>query len=926
MNKPASELNSNDFIGQIDSFDGYTVKGKIKPPQNKKKQQIFLFLNQELVGTTVCKINPKKLNEQIAFQLSIQYFRFFRLSRKYNNEVTFFLSTKKHEITGISEGFLKVKPPKVHFRKAKNTESGIRGILKDQNYPNLRLHLDIFINEKKWMGIQANLPKDTKDNYAFLVNLSKSPVKDEKFTYELFLQNTPFKLFSGTAIFYSLPFKVKAIETFQQQLKNQLFANPDDNYLRWLVEEHNPSELDKMRDSKPPVSNLQKQLVSKTVEIIIPVYEGYEDTKKCIDSVIAAKNQTPVEILVINDKSPNEKIKEYFNQLSQKEQVVLIQNKENKGFVKTINVGVNLHLDRDIILLNADTKVADFWVDRLRETAYTSPEIGTVTPFSNNATICSFPQILKNNPVEDSQLSTLSDLFYKYNQGGLVDIPTAHGCCMYIKNQTIQEVGLFDEENFGKGYGEENDFSLRATRLGWRNVLSCHSYIYHKGSVSFSEKAAEYTKENLQKLKQKYPDYPKKINEFIKNDSPRSFRNKIAKVLFDQETTSRKKVFLMITLGFGGGTEKAENELSEIIISEGKSVYILESVDELTVKLYSYETKNALYFDYKSEFSKLIETLKSLHIIHLHYHHTIQFDKTIWKLPKVLNTAYDVTLHDYYTVCPRVNFVNDSETYCGEPDVKTCNACIQNQGVHKLSLLKEDDFDADIEVWRKFFFEKLKNARKVIVPSQDTKQRILNYFPLKNIVSLPHHELRYQLKSKEIFPKIKNQTHIAFLGSIGVHKGYNVLKELCNRIKEEKLDFRITIIGETRNDDYFEAFNFVEITGKYQPEQLPNLVEKHNPDIFALFSIWPETYGYTVSEALRYNIPIVCFDIGAYKERIDPKSPWITKIPLNTPPEKILDTIWQFVHSRKQLPEAKIGQEYESIINDYYRLTTSENA
>jgi GT2 family glycosyltransferase len=52
---------------------------------------------------------------------------------------------------------------------------------------------------------------------------------------------------------------------------------------------------------------------------------------------------------------------------------------------------MRLHPERDVVLLNSDTVVANDWLDRLLACADLESRIGTVTPFSNNATICSFP-------------------------------------------------------------------------------------------------------------------------------------------------------------------------------------------------------------------------------------------------------------------------------------------------------------------------------------------------------------------------------------------------------------------------------------------------------------------------------------------------------------------------------------------------------
>jgi GT2 family glycosyltransferase len=120
--------------------------------------------------------------------------------------------------------------------------------------------------------------------------------------------------------------------------------------------------------------------------------------------------------------------------------------------------------------------------------AYLDRRIGTVTPFSNNATICSYPRFCADNPLPgDWSVAALDALFSRCNRGELADIPTAVGFCMYIRRDCLNEVGGFDERHFGKGYGEENDFSMRAKALGWRHALSADVFVYHAGSVSFAD-------------------------------------------------------------------------------------------------------------------------------------------------------------------------------------------------------------------------------------------------------------------------------------------------------------------------------------------------------------------------------------------------------------------------------------------------------
>ena len=123
----------------------------------------------------------------------------------------------------------------------------------------------------------------------------------------------------------------------------------------------------------------------------------------------------------------------------------------------------------DVVLLNSDTEVPLGWLRRLTAQAYAHPRIATVSPLSNNATICSYPGNAGGLIPFEHTLDEIDQACRTVNAGRWVDAPTTVGFCMYIRRKALREVGAFDAERFNVGYGEENDFCLRATALGWRH-------------------------------------------------------------------------------------------------------------------------------------------------------------------------------------------------------------------------------------------------------------------------------------------------------------------------------------------------------------------------------------------------------------------------------------------------------------------------
>lgn len=255
------------------------------------------------------------------------------------------------------------------------------------------------------------------------------------------------------------------------------------------------------------------------IDIVIPVYEGAEQTRRCIESVLASASVAPREIVVVDDATPNPAVARHLDELARADKVTLLRNEANAGFVRSVNRGMALHADRDVILLNSDTEVANDWVERLAAAARSAPDIGTVTPFSNNATICSYPGEGWREGVPGTLgLAALDRLFARTNRGIVVDLPTAVGFCMYIRRDCLAAVGAFDAERFGRGYGEENDFCLRAAAVGWRNVLACDVFVFHEGAVSFAAERDALVVAATRALLERHPGYTELVRKFIGTD------------------------------------------------------------------------------------------------------------------------------------------------------------------------------------------------------------------------------------------------------------------------------------------------------------------------------------------------------------------------------------------------------------------------
>ena len=174
---------------------------------------------------------------------------------------------------------------------------------------------------------------------------------------------------------------------------------------------------------------------------------------------------------------------------------------------------------RDAVLLNSDTQVTAGWLGRLRDAAYSDPKVATVTPFSNNATICSLPRFLDENAIPAGQtIDSFGALVTRVSRREYPRLPTGVGFCLYVKRSVLDELGLFDEA-FGIGYGEEVDLCFRAARRGYVHVLDDATFVFHEGSRSFGRRRGHRIKRGERMVRERYPEYVREISDFIKKDS-----------------------------------------------------------------------------------------------------------------------------------------------------------------------------------------------------------------------------------------------------------------------------------------------------------------------------------------------------------------------------------------------------------------------
>jgi GT2 family glycosyltransferase/SAM-dependent methyltransferase len=228
-----------------------------------------------------------------------------------------------------------------------------------------------------------------------------------------------------------------------------------------------------------------------SVDIVICVHNALSDVQRCLEAVV--RHTTPPYSLVLVDDGSESETHDYLSEFANSQGAVLLRNEEAKGYTRAANQGLQRSSADYVVLLNSDTVVTPEWLDRLIACAESDPRIGLVGPLSNTASWQSVPEIESQgdwaaNPLPAGlTIEEMGQLVARYSARAYPVLPFLNGFCLLIRRQVIEQIGYFDEESFDAGYGEENDYCLRARKNEWLLALADDVYVYHRQGRSYSD-------------------------------------------------------------------------------------------------------------------------------------------------------------------------------------------------------------------------------------------------------------------------------------------------------------------------------------------------------------------------------------------------------------------------------------------------------
>lgn len=473
------------------------------------------------------------------------------------------------------------------------------------------------------------------------------------------------------------------------------------------------------------------------IDIVVPVYNALEDLKLCVESVKKHTDLTLDRLVLIDDRSPDPNVFPYMKSLEQPG-IVVLQNEVNQGFSGTVNRGMT-YSDRDVLLLNSDTVVTEGWIDKIVACAYSDAAIGTVTPFSNNATLCSIPNFLQDNEIPYGlSIDEYAQVVERCSMKQYPRITVAVGFCMFIKREVVTTVGLFDKETFQKGYGEENDFCWRAEQYGYHHVLCDDTYIYHSGSCSFlSDEKKELMQAHEAIIQQRYPQQNQRNGEYVRDNPDQYLRVNVD--AHARLCNGKKNILYVLHMDFRtdavdniGGTQFHVKDLVSHMRREN-NVFVMAR-DGQMLRLTAYLEEDQMTFSFPigkkpifqsfhdGQIEKAYRTILAAFSIDLvHVHHISGLSLDVFSVAKEMEIPVVASMHDFYYACPSILLMEKGCRYCagfGED----CVGCL-NQRVGYT-----DQVDL-LPVWRQRCLQALESCRLLVAPSQAVKDIYSRIYP-----------------------------------------------------------------------------------------------------------------------------------------------------------------------------------------------------
>ena len=629
-----------------------------------------------------------------------------------------------------------------------------------------------------------------------------------------------------------------------------------------------------------PATATQIQGGGALVSVIVPIYNAPQELRECIEALLTHTwlGVGTHRVILADDASPDPAVSRVLDDYEDQDGIVILRNRANRGYTGNINhaieVAKKIDPAGDIVLLNSDTRVTPQWLELLQRCAMQRPSIGTVSAVSDNAGAFSVPRRNSANPVppwmtegDHARLVThVSALAH-------LRVPTTSGFCMYIRQRVFADIGLFDAENFARGYGEENDFCMRAGHVGWEHVIADNVIVYHERSASFLGSKARLMERASDLIPQMYPEYDRAIYQaFSQSPEINQMRFAISHARLRYPGLPRPRVAFVIGVE-SGGTPQTNMDLMSSIQTDYEPYLIQCTTGVLRVfrivgnerheveKIGLRHRVMPISHDSDSYRSAIADILQRYAFELVHIRHIGCHGLSLIRIARDLSIPVLFSLHDFYTVCPNVKLLDAENRYCAGRCTKggaDCNVELWDE--RYTPPLK----NAWVQSWQKMFQQILPLCSGLITTSPFARDLIRGIYGLDDVrFDVIPHARDFAAFSRLAAPLVRGEPlRVLVPGHIVPAKGLDLIHAIKEIDTENRIEFHFAGTGKV------DLTRYGVYHGPYERGDFDRLVEKIAPHVGAVLSIWPETYSHTLTELWSCGVPVVTSSYGATGERI----------------------------------------------------------
>lgn len=586
--------------------------------------------------------------------------------------------------------------------------------------------------------------------------------------------------------------------------------------------------------------------------IVIPVYNAARSVAQLLDHL---PDTLPAgqRVIVADDGSNAPDVGQIIARFAQRWPAArLMRNQTNQGFVATVTQAMALaDADHHIILLNSDCLPPSGWVPRLLAPIARNDRIASVTPLSNNAQILSVPEAEIDGQISTAFVAALDDVARRLNTRD-IPIPTGVGFCMALNRRFLDMIGGFDAA-FGRGYGEEVDWCLRAEQSGGRHVAVSNLFVGHEGASSFGHAVrAKRVRQAARLVTTRYPGFRDQLSQWDKTDPLRPERLALAIGWLNARAKAPVPVFIGHLMG-GGAETALQTEVSTLLAKGHPGVLILRAGGPHLWRVELVGRRFCLTGDVATAdvLHRLLAPLKTRRVVYSCGVGTADARALPETLIALAQThQLELRLHDFFPISPSWNLIDSQGRFAGIPPIDTVDTA------HSQPALCGQNAISHAE-WRQAWGRVMARANHIQCFAPSGADLLCQAYPhaKTKIEVRPHNvnTLPGQLR--------KGGPAIGVLGGINLAKGGRVLEHLA-----KATDRRIVVIGELEGCFHLNAPHHVH--GRYTPRQIKALATRHQVGLWLIPSICPETFSFATAEALSTGLPVLSFDLGAQADAL----------------------------------------------------------